>query len=149
MLKSCALSFLSPPPPFPYLTLPRSLFPPSVIMIKSCALPFSTSSLSPSLSLTLSISDSVLFFFAVNLSHYLTSSNFLCYLFNSCLPLLFTLSLPLCLSSFRPLSTLSLSLWGGGGAVARSVERSTPGEEIPGSIPAVAARSLLIGSVSV
>ena len=27
----------------------------------------------------------------------------------------------------------------GGGAVAQSVERSTPGEEIPGSIPAVAA----------
>ena len=29
------------------------------------------------------------------------------------------------------------------------VERSTPGEEIPSSIPAVAARSLLVGSVSV
>ena len=35
------------------------------------------------------------------------------------------------------------------GAVAQSVERSTPGEEVPGSIPAVAARSLLFGSVSV
>ena len=38
---------------------------------------------------------------------------------------------------------------GGGGAVAQSVERSTPGEEVSGSIPAVAARSLLVGSVSV
>ena len=38
---------------------------------------------------------------------------------------------------------------GGGGAVAQSVERATPGEEVPGSILAVAARSLLVGSVSV
>ena len=37
----------------------------------------------------------------------------------------------------------------GGGAVAQSVERANPGEEVPGSIPAVAARSLLVGSVSV
>ena len=37
----------------------------------------------------------------------------------------------------------------GGGAVAQSVERATPGEEVPGSIPAVAARSLQVGSVSV
>ena len=36
-----------------------------------------------------------------------------------------------------------------GGAVAQSAERETPGEEVPGSIPAVAARSLLVGSVSV
>ena len=36
-----------------------------------------------------------------------------------------------------------------GGAVAQSVERATPGEEVPGSIPAMAARSLLVGSVSV
>ena len=36
-----------------------------------------------------------------------------------------------------------------GSAVAQSVERATPGEEVPGSIPAVAARSLLVGSVSV
>ena len=35
-----------------------------------------------------------------------------------------------------------------GGAVAQSVERVTSGE-VPGSIPAVAARSLLVGSVSV
>ena len=38
---------------------------------------------------------------------------------------------------------------GGGGAVAQSVERSTPDEEVPGLIPTVAARSLLVGSVSV
>ena len=44
----------------------------------------------------------------------------------------------------------SVCVWGGGrGAVAQSVERSTPGEEVPGSIPAVAARPLLVGSVSV
>ena len=36
-----------------------------------------------------------------------------------------------------------------GSAVAQSVERATPGEEVSGSIPAVAARSLLVGSVSV
>ena len=36
-----------------------------------------------------------------------------------------------------------------GGAVAQSVEGSTPGKEVPGSITAVAARSLLVGSVSV
>ena len=33
--------------------------------------------------------------------------------------------------------------------VAQSVERSTPGEEVLGSIPAVAASSLLVGSVPV
>ena len=38
---------------------------------------------------------------------------------------------------------------GGGGLVAQSVERTTPGEEVLGSIPAVAASSLLVGSVSV
>ena len=38
---------------------------------------------------------------------------------------------------------------GGEGSVAQSVERAAPGEEVLGSIPAVAARSLLIGSVSV
>ena len=41
------------------------------------------------------------------------------------------------------------SVGGGGGGVAQSVERATPGEKVPGSIPAVAARSLLVGSVSV
>ena len=36
-----------------------------------------------------------------------------------------------------------------GGVVAQLVERTTPGEEVPGSILPVAARSLLVGSVSV
>ena len=36
-----------------------------------------------------------------------------------------------------------------GGAVAQLVDRATPVEEVPGSIPTVAARSLLVGSVSV
>ena len=36
-----------------------------------------------------------------------------------------------------------------GGAVAQSVERATPGDEVRSSIPAVAVRSLLVGSVSV
>ena len=49
--------------------------------------------------------------------------------------------------------------WGGGGGggghhlmssvVAQLVERTAPGEEVPGLIPAVAARSLQFGSVSV
>ena len=43
----------------------------------------------------------------------------------------------------------STNLLSVGGAVAQSVERATPGEELPGSIPAVAARSLLVGSMSV
>ena len=42
---------------------------------------------------------------------------------------------------------LSPSAFGGRGSSA--VERATPGEEVPGSIPAVAARSLQVGSVSV
>ena len=36
-----------------------------------------------------------------------------------------------------------------GGAVAQSVERATPGEEFMGPVPAIAARSLLVGLVSV
>ena len=36
-----------------------------------------------------------------------------------------------------------------GDAVAQSVERVTPCEEVLGSIPDVSARSLLVGSVSV
>ena len=36
-----------------------------------------------------------------------------------------------------------------GGAEAQPVERAIPGEEVPVSIPAAAARSLLVGSVSV
>ena len=35
-----------------------------------------------------------------------------------------------------------------GGAVAQLVERATPGEEVLGLIPAVAARFLLVGLVS-
>ena len=38
---------------------------------------------------------------------------------------------------------------GGGGAIAQSVERTTLVKEVPGSISAVAARSRLVGSVSV
>ena len=37
----------------------------------------------------------------------------------------------------------------GGGAVAQSEERATPGEEALGSIAAVATHSLLVGSVSI
>ena len=47
------------------------------------------------------------------------------------------------------LSTVAAHTGIEGGAVAQSVERGTPGEEVPGSIRAVAARSLLVGSVSV
>ena len=36
-----------------------------------------------------------------------------------------------------------------GGVVAQSEELATPVEDVEGSIPAVAARSLLVGSVSV
>ena len=41
------------------------------------------------------------------------------------------------------------SLGGGGGAVAQSIERVTHGGEVAGSIPTVAASSLLVGSVLV
>ena len=44
---------------------------------------------------------------------------------------------------------INLHLYWQGDAVAQSVERATPGEEVLASIPAVAARSLLVGSVSV
>ena len=36
-----------------------------------------------------------------------------------------------------------------GGAVVQSVEHATPGDEVLGSIPAVVARSLFFGTVSV
>ena len=36
-----------------------------------------------------------------------------------------------------------------GAVVAQLVERATPGEELPGSIPAMASCSLLVESVSV
>ena len=48
------------------------------------------------------------------------------------------------ISSFRDQAFVSK-----GGRGSSAVERATPGEEDPGSIPAVAARSLLVGSVSV
>ena len=41
-----------------------------------------------------------------------------------------------------------MNTYGPGGAVAQSVERATPGEEVLGATPAMAARSLLVGSVS-
>ena len=44
--------------------------------------------------------------------------------------------------------SLCLYIWGWA-AVAQSVERATPGEDVQDSIPSVAARSLLIGSVSI
>ena len=58
----------------------------------------------------------------------------------------FILSNPLLCSSAVP---VAVGGGGGAGAVAQSVERATPGEQVPGSIPAVAALSLLVGSVSV
>ena len=42
-------------------------------------------------------------------------------------------------------SQTAMTVW----AVAQSVEHATPGEEVPGSIPVVAACSLLDGSMSV
>ena len=45
------------------------------------------------------------------------------------------------------ISDMAMPMAGGRGSSA--VERATPGEEVPGSIPAVAARSLQVGSVSV
>ena len=44
-----------------------------------------------------------------------------------------------------PILRQRVYILGMGGAVAQSVERATPGEEILGSITAVAARSLLVG----
>ena len=49
---------------------------------------------------------------------------------------------------FNPLSRLRYNPTHKEGAVAQSVERATPGEEVPGTIPVVAARSQLVGSVS-
>ena len=46
-------------------------------------------------------------------------------------------------------SNVSTLVGGGGGAGARSVERATPGEEVVGTFSSPAARSLLVGSVSV
>ena len=47
------------------------------------------------------------------------------------------------------LSAINVGGGGGGGGVTQSVERETPGEEVLRSIPAVAARSIPVGSVSV
>ena len=52
----------------------------------------------------------------------------------------------------RYVSIISLSNefgGGGGGAVAQSVERATPGEVVLGSTSVVAIRSLLVGSMPV
>ena len=46
-------------------------------------------------------------------------------------------------------TTTTLSLTYEGGEVAQSVERATFGEEVLGSIPVVAARLLLVRSVSI
>ena len=46
------------------------------------------------------------------------------------------------------LAKIALQSGRGGGAVAQSVERATPGE-VPGLIPAVAARFPLVGSLTV
>ena len=59
-----------------------------------------------------------------------------------------------CLNSLEVVASIARYVFGGmvgggGGGVAQSVERTTPGQEVPGSIPAVAARSLLVGSVSI
>ena len=48
----------------------------------------------------------------------------------------------------RPGTNFGCSLCKGGRG-SSAVEHATPGEEVPGSIPAVAARSLQVGSVSV
>ena len=47
-----------------------------------------------------------------------------------------------------PLKTKLVHVWSiEGGAVAQWVERATPGEEVPGSIPAAATRYPLVGSM--
>ena len=58
----------------------------------------------------------------------------------------------LCITPDELLSTLKRLLSvkrGGGGGLAQSVQSATTGKGVPDSIPAVAARSLLVGSVSV
>ena len=51
------------------------------------------------------------------------------------------------MSNFKVVQLATLT--GGGGGLAQSVKRATAGEEAPGSIAAVAARSLLVASVLV
>ena len=48
---------------------------------------------------------------------------------------------------FNGVSFIFIPLQLGGGVLAQSVGSATPCEEVPGSIPTVAARSLLVGSV--
>ena len=67
---------------------------------------------------------------------------------------LFSYIVTLCISKYSYLSAQSeksvfVCVWGGGGAAAQSIERVTPREEAVGSIPALAAFSLPVGSVSV
>ena len=50
--------------------------------------------------------------------------------------------------TFTLLIIINLLIGNRGGAVAQPVEPATPGEEVPGSIPAMAARSLLWVGVS-
>ena len=57
--------------------------------------------------------------------------------------------MPIAICRFKDLLIFAFLYSCAAGAVAQSVERATPGEEVLGSIPAVAARSLLAGSVSV
>ena len=101
--------------------------------------PLSLSLLSISVSLPLFVISLSVSIFSLYLSLYsLSISVFLSLFLNISL----RFSLLFCLSFSSP---LFLS----GGAVAQSLERTTPGDEVPGSIPAVAARSLLVGSVLV
>ena len=60
-----------------------------------------------------------------------------------------SLGYPLVVIVICVIQVLSLVTNGKGGAIAQSMERATPGEEVPSSIPAVAACSPLVGSVSV
>ena len=60
-----------------------------------------------------------------------------------------SLSQTLCVDVESRQKVRQMSLLEAGSAVAQSVEDVTPGEGVQGSIPAVAARSLLVGSVSV
>ena len=105
-------------------------------------------SLSPALSPSLSFS----------LDHSLYSSSCISLILSLFVSLFYSVSLlpsfyphplfPLILFSFSiHILTSLFSLLGGRGSSA--VERATPGEEVLGSIPAVAARSLQVGSVSV
>ena len=60
---------------------------------------------------------------------------------------LFKLHDRLNIKNFKAILLVCVCGGGGGGAVAQSTERATPGEEVVGSIPAVASCSLLVRSV--